>query len=171
MVAQHTAFGAMMEYTSLPTYPPPLPSQTDGHRRNCAWRPTQRQKQVLVDLAWLGGIVALLLWLLQTTEAIKRPTPTPPQPLSFELIALRFDRVGVGMSSEEVFALLGPQQFVELDEPEFEEINRRVAARPDRFPGQWFWAKWADPANPKRWVAVFIAGSTVHYRLKRGIGR
>jgi hypothetical protein len=43
-----------------------------------------------------------------------------------------------------------------------------VDAHPDRYPGEQAWLKWADPEDEDRWVAVFTAGGTVHYALKKG---
>jgi hypothetical protein len=44
-----------------------------------------------------------------------------------------------------------------------------VWAHPDRFPGEHYWAKWADPTDPKRWVAVFFSGGRVYKALTRGV--
>jgi hypothetical protein len=44
-----------------------------------------------------------------------------------------------------------------------------VWAHPDRYPEPRYWAKWADPADRGRWVAVFICGGRVYKTLKRGV--
>jgi hypothetical protein len=73
------------------------------------------------------------------------------------------------MPAEEVFALLGPQRFAEFREPEMDEHDRLVWAHPDRYPGEHYWAKWADPDIPSRWVAVFFCGGLVYKTVKRGV--
>jgi hypothetical protein len=73
------------------------------------------------------------------------------------------------MTDDEVFALLGPQRFTEFLEPEMDKFELLVKARPDRYPGEHSWAKWADPADPQRWVAVFFSGGLVYKTLARGV--
>jgi hypothetical protein len=125
---------------------------------------------VFIDLVKLAGIVALLLWARHTANALRSPAsppPPPPQPLSFKVIAERFARVHIAMPADEVFALLGPQQFEELREPEMDKHDVLVWAHPDRYPEPRYWAKWADPDDRSRWVAVYVCGGQVYIMLKR----
>ena len=157
-----------MDYSSLPSYPPPLPSRSDGIRQKRERRLTEREAGFLIDLVWLAGIVVLLFWLRQATDTLRSPPPPPPEPLAFKLVAERFARVEVGMTSEEVFSLLGPERYVKFREPEFDDFEVRVVSHPDRYPTPLYWAKWADPDDPARWVAVFIADGRVYHKVKRG---
>jgi hypothetical protein len=121
-------------------------------------------------LVWLVGILALLLWLRQTADAIRRTPPSPPpEPLEFKLVVKQFTRIHVGMTSEEVFSLLGPQRYVTFREPEIDDYERLIEAHPDRYPGQRYWAKWADPSDPSRWVAVLLVGGHVYHKLRHGV--
>jgi hypothetical protein len=130
---------------------------------------TPRRVRILVDLGWLAGIVALLFWARETAEALRRPPPRPPEGLPFKTIAERFGRVEHMMPDEQVFALLGPQRFAKFWEPEMGEYDGLVKLHPYRYPGEHYWAKWADPADPSRWVAVFFSGGRVFRMLKRGV--
>ena len=155
-----------MDYTSLPTFPPPIPSRAATSVRTRDWRLTLRQTRVLIDLAKLAGIMALLLWMRQTAIGPRQPEP-PPKPLPFRVVAERFDQVGLTMSRDEVVALLGPERFETLWEPEMREHDLLVWAHPDRYPEPRYWAKWADPDDRRRWVAVFICGGRVYKTLRR----
>jgi hypothetical protein len=126
-----------------------------------------RRSRLLFDLGLLAAIVVLLVWLGQLAEAVRHP-PQPAGPLDFKLVQERFARVHPGMRSEEVFELLGPQHSARFWEPEIERIDGVVKAHPDRYPGEGYWAKWADPEDESKWVAVFIAGGQVHHSLKGG---
>lgn len=160
-----------MKYTSLPSYPQPLPASSPVQRQTNGQRLTPRQMRLLIDLIWLAVIVTLLVWVRHAADTIQRPPHelSQPQPLAFNVVAERFDRVHIRMTQEEVFALLGPEQWVEFREPEFDDFERLVEAHPDRYPGKHYWAKWADPSNPRKWVAVFFAGGYVYHTLSRGI--
>jgi hypothetical protein len=82
------------------------------------------------------------------------------------------------MRKEEVFDLLGPEQFgAAFREPEFDENDARynalVEARPDRYPagrspGDHYWAKWTDPMDVGKWVAVLFMDGRVQLVLKKG---
>jgi hypothetical protein len=76
---------------------------------------------LLVDLAKLAGIIALLVCLRHTADVLQRPKPPPPEPLPFNIVSERFARVTILMTDDEVFALLGPQRFEELREPEMDD--------------------------------------------------
>ena len=158
-----------MDYSTLPSFPPPLPSTSAAPSQQHKRRLTNRQTRVLIDLAKLAGIVVLLMWLRHTTDALSRPAPPPPEPLPFDVVAERFARVHVGMSANEVFALLGPERFKEFCEPQMDDHDVRVWAHPDRYPEPRHWAKWADPADRGRWVAVFLCDGRVYKTLKRGV--
>jgi hypothetical protein len=158
-----------MDYSSLPTFPPPLPSRSAALQQRRGGRLTPRQARVLLDMAKLAGIVVLLVWLRHTADAVCRPAPPPPAPLPFEVVAERFARIHLMMPADEVFALLGPQRFEEFREPEMDDHHLLVWAHPDRYPEERYWAKWADPADRGRWVAVFICGGRVYKTLKRGV--
>ena len=158
-----------MDYSSFPTFPPPLPSKSAAPPPRRQRRLTPRQIQVLIDLAKLVGIVALLVWLRHTADALQRPTPPTPEPLPFNAVAERFARVHVPMDADEAFALLGPQRFEEFREPEMDDNDVLVWAHPDRYPEPRYWAKWADPADRGRWVAVFVCSGRVYKTLARGV--
>lgn len=158
-----------MDISSFPTYPPPLRSKPDttpvGRRRL-----GPRQVRVLVVLVWLMGIVTFLSWLWFSSDATRRPTLPPPivEPLTYPQVMERFGRVRVSMSHDEVVGLLGWYE-KGVAEPEFHKLNARIMAHPDRYPkGDHFWAKWADPADSGRWVAVYFAGGIAHHTLMKG---
>lgn len=157
-----------MNYSSLPTFPPPQPSKSATPPPRHVRRLTPRQARVLIDLAKLAGLVALLVWLRHTADT-RRPVPPPPQPLPFKVVAERFAQVHVPMPADEALVLLGPQRWVEFREQEMDDHDMLVWAHPDRYPEPRFWAKWADPADRGRWVAVFICGGRVYKTLKRGV--
>jgi hypothetical protein len=158
-----------LDYSSLPAFPPQFLPKSVAPRQERERRLTPRQFRVLLDLTKLACIVILFLWLRQASDAVRRPPPVPAEPLAFTVVAERFAQVRGAMPAEEVFDLLGPQWFVVFREPEMEDYDRLVRAHPERYPGEQHWAKWADPDNPARWVAVFISGGRVYKKLKRGI--
>ena len=158
-----------MDYSLLPTFPPRLPSKSAVPTRGREWRLTQREARVIIDLAKLAVIVIVLAWLSHSVDVLQQPLPPPPEPLPFEVVTERFHRVTIQMTDIEVFALLGPQRFAEFREPEMDKHDRLVEYRPDRYPGEHYWAKWADPADPSRCVAVFFSGGRVYKKLKRGV--
>jgi hypothetical protein len=111
--------------------------------------------------------VVLLVWLGSVADGIRHPRE-PAVPLDFNLVQERFARVGPGMREQEVFALLGMQHAARFREPEFDRIDALVNAHPDRYPGEHYWAKWADPEDEGKWVAVFFAAGHVYHVLKKG---
>ena len=123
-----------MEYSSLPSYPPPLPPRSAVARPRRGRRLGPRQARVLVDLAWVTGIVALLVWARQTADAFRRPPPPPPEPLPFKVVAERFKHISILMPAEELFAQLGPERYAEFREPEMDEYDRLVECHPERYP-------------------------------------
>ncbi len=158
-----------MEYSSMPSYPPPLPPRSAHPQPQRERRLTPRQARVLVDLARLAGIVALIACAWQIADALRRPSHPPPGPLPFAAVAERFDRVRVLTPADEAFEILGPQRYALLREPEMDDYDRLVEPHPDRYPGERSWAKWADPDDPGRWVAVLICGGSVYHTLKRDV--
>lgn len=158
-----------MDYLSFPSYPPPLPSRSDVVEPRPRWRLTPRQHQVLVDLAWLAGIVVLLLWLQQTATALKQSPPPKSEPLPFRQVVERFDRVEFGMPEDDAFSLLGPQRFAQFREPEMDDYDSQIPFHPDRYPTNRYWAKWADPADPTRWVAILFGDGRVFHKLKKKV--
>jgi hypothetical protein len=162
----------LMDISSLPNYSPPLPPNSDVTTQPQRRRISPRQVRVLIDLVWLAGIVSFLIWSYQTAEAFKhKPVPEPVKPLAFDVVMKRIVRVQVGMTSDAVFDLLGPERHSKLWEPEFDDYERIIEAHPDRYPGKHSWAKWADPSDETRWVAVFISGGTVHKSFVKLHGR
>jgi hypothetical protein len=158
-----------MGNSSFPSYPPPLPSRSNAVKSRPKWHLTPRQHQVLVDLIWLAGIVILLVWLRQVATTLRQPPPPKPVPLPFRLVVQRFDRVEIGMSEDEAFTLLGPQRFAQFREPEMEAFESWISFHPDRYPSKWYWAKWADPADPSRWMALLIGDGQVVHKLKKKV--
>ncbi|MGL6094413.1 MAG: hypothetical protein ACRC7O_01255 [Fimbriiglobus sp.] len=155
----------------MPTFPPPVPSPSAVPPPRRERRLSLRQAQVLTDLAKLAGILAFLVWVRQTGTNLQHhpPTQPPPEPLPFNVVVQRYARVHTTMAADEVFALLGPQRFEELREPEMDRHDQLVWAHPNRYPEPRYWAKWADPADPGRWVAVFVCGGRVYKTLERGV--
>jgi hypothetical protein len=134
-------------------------------------RINSRGRHVLFDLAKLSGILGLLLWLGQVSSAIRQtphsPSP-PPKPFDFKLVQERFPRVSFGMRIEEVFDLFGPEHSTRFWEPEFDTTEAVARVRPDRYPGEPCWAKWSDPEDEDKWVAVFFSGGYVRQTFKKG---
>src|SRR5207247_495291 len=96
-----------MDYSSLPTFPPPLLSKFAAPPQGRGWRPTPRQARALIDLAKLAGIVILLVWARQTADALQRPQPAstpPPPPLDFQMVLLNYRRLA---TEAQVRAVLG----------------------------------------------------------------
>jgi hypothetical protein len=125
---------------------------------------------VLLSVAMVAGLATTCYWLWRALDAIQRPAPPPPRvPLDFKLVRQRFRQVRPMASREEVEELLGPPSFQTEYEPDFEDINARVWARPDRYPGEHSWAKWIDPQDKGKWVAVFFAGDRVYRTLHKGL--
>ncbi len=160
-----------MDYLLFRSYPPPLPSQRiNPSGRKCMLTP--RQVRRMIDLGWLLGIVILLLWLRHEANRFSHP-PLPPESLPFQLVAKRSDQLESEMSAKDVFALLGPVRFERFWEPEMEEFEERRQARPSRYPdpNECYWAKWADPADLERWVAILICHDRAYKIIQHGVGR
>lgn len=160
-----------VDVPSLPRYPSPQqPPAADAPARR-GWRVTPRQTRLLIDLAWLAGIVVLFVWLRQAADSTRHP-PQPAVPLDFTLVRERFANVRLGMSSEEVFDLLGPPGPSALvREPEFDGIEAVLEAHPDRYPAERrgrYWLKWANPKDEGTWAAVLITGGHVAHLEKKG---
>lgn len=156
-----------MDVSSFPTYPPPLRSESDTTPVERPLGP--RQVRTLAVLVCLAGTVPFHFCLWSAPDTARRPTPPPrtAEPLSYPQILERFSRVRVSMGHDEIVGLLGWYE-KGAAEPEFHELNARIAAHPDRYPrGDHFWAKWADPADRNRWVAVYFAGGVAHHTLKK----
>jgi hypothetical protein len=157
-----------VDISFLPRHPSPLrPASAEPPAERCR-QGNIRQSRVVFDLALFAAIVLLLVWLGQAADAI-RHAPHSPRHLDFRLVQEQFAKVRPGMSSEEVFRLLGPYRLASPEEPEFQEINRLVQAHPDRYPGKRYWAKWEDPEDDGKWVAVLVAGESVYHVLKKGL--
>ena|SRR5579871_153833 len=157
-----------MDFSSLPRYPTPGRPQLAGPQAESGWHSSRRAARVFRDLAWLAGIAIFLLWLRNVADTARQP-PQPWGPLEFQLIQERFRQLQACVYRKQVFDLLGPPQFSgRISEPEFEEINALVQAHPDRYPHECSWAKWADPADEGKWVAVFFSGDRVERVLKKG---
>jgi hypothetical protein len=155
-----------MDAPSLPS-DAPLPEGKPTEPPKGDLRLTPKRGRLILDLALLACIVFLVLWLGRVAAILRQP-PQPPEPLPFPVVQERFARVHFGMPAKEVFHLLGPQRSAKFWEPEFDQVDAMVVAHPNRYPGQHYWAKWADPENEDRWVAVFISGGMVHHTLKKG---
>jgi hypothetical protein len=153
-----------VDFTTLQTFPAPPPRETPEPERR--WRINSRVAWRLFHGTWAVCIVCLLVYLRHTSETIRNPPQ--PAPLEFKVVAEQFEFLRVNMPRQEVYALLGPENYTRLREPEFAEFERIVDIRPERYPGLKYWAKWADPANQDRWVAIFIAGDYVHRIIKKG---
>jgi hypothetical protein len=160
-----------MDYSNVPSYPPSLLSKDSIGRLESNSRLTPHQVRRLIDLSWLVGIIVILLWTGREANRFRQPLDPPPVPLPFQLLAERASRIRSEMSASEVFGLLGPEQFVKFREPEMDEFDRSRFARPDRYPDPsvCYWSKWADPADPARWIAIFICGGHVYKTYKRGL--
>lgn len=156
-----------MDDSSRPAFPSPPPAADPW--RDPELRLSRRQVRTLVDLAWLAGVVIFLVGVWRTADRLRPPPPSPAEPLPFERVAERYPYLRVWMTVDEVVGLLGVERYTNLHEPEFDTIDRAIESRPDRPPGPGYWAKWADPADPRRWVAVYIARGCVAYILKRGV--
>jgi len=158
-----------MDSSSLPSYPPPPQPRTTDPQPLLRRRLTPRQFQVLVNLIWLAAIVVFLVGVRQAAHTLRQPPHPAPEPLPFKVVAERFHRVHSMMPVEEVFKLLGPERFERYQEPEMDEYERLIEAHPDRYPEPRYWAKWEDPDDPGRWVAILICRGYVYQTLKRGV--
>ena len=155
-----------MSRSSPPNRPfssPPDSASIDPDTRNVVHcRKTLLVKCIILALALVSA--SYLRW---------RADSTPPpiwEPIDFKLIQERYDKVGWGIKSSEVEALLGPPDLVQTREPEFQYYDDLVTYRPDRYPsGPFWWLKWTDPNDEGKWVAVFFGGDdTVCYVIKKG---
>jgi hypothetical protein len=152
-----------MGIASLPQFPPPLPSIADGPRPERNWRLKRRTARIVVGLVWLAGFVLLLFWLRGSTDSFRRPDPPPRKPLSFDQVVQRSTRLKLFVKKVDIIALLGPESNAPFWEPEIADYDRLVDAHPDRYPGERSWAKWTDPADQTRWIAIlFCSGLSYH---------
>jgi hypothetical protein len=165
-----------MDYSSLPTFPPPLPSKSPAPPQPRRWRLTPRQGRILIDLAKLAGIMALVLWLRHTADAVQRPprpNPPPAPPLDFQVVERKYPSVRLFAPDAEVRAALGtPTRYAGWG-GEFAawEARAKHSNRHLGIPSERLWWVWADPADEGRWVAVLIAGDKAYYFAEHGVER
>lgn len=162
-----------MDVSSLPAFPPPRTSRAETALRVSRGLLPPAQLRFLVNLLLAVALVALLIWGRMATAEIERSrenvqtqTVKVPAHIDFKVVQQQFQQVSVMMPADEVFRLLGPQRYTNLREPKLDAYEERVWARPDRYPEPRFWAKWENPDNPKRWVAVFICGRHVYKKIE-----
>ncbi len=151
------------------------PPNADSVEGECDGRSADFRQRVVVNLLLAVGIVVLLTWgrlavgdLERHPEESQTRATAIPTALDFDVVQQQFRQVSVMMTADEVSRLLGPQRYAMLHEPAMDEYEERVSARPDRYPEPRYWAKWDDPKQPARWVAVFICGGRVYKTLKAG---
>lgn len=167
-----------MNVSALPQYPGGqnrcTPTQAKGNTSSLS----PEGDRVLLNLAWLIGILVLLWFLRRMTDAIERSqAPIPPlEPFDFRLIEKRYIKVPVygNGTRQEVEQLLGPPtehcaQGPELVEAEeyFSDKGRIWMPNLNKV-----WDRWSDPSDPNRWVAVMYEGnselSKAYAKTKRG---
>jgi hypothetical protein len=159
-----------MNLTSLPKYPPRqgpvacLPGKRPGL--------SPRATRILLDAALLLLICGLLYELRCTLATMEHPpAPPPPRPpIDFKLVQERYRKVGLLMSREAVLELLGPPTARAAREPEFQLQEEFLAHswRDFRIPDPRFWERWVDPADDRRWVAVYFGDGKVYWVFKKG---
>ena len=163
-----------MDISSLPYFPPPLPPKSWPKPQRQSWKPTRRQQRILIDLMWLIGFSALVLWAKHTADALQRPQrPTPPAPsVEFQEVLRQYPSVWLQTSEAETRARLGtPTRYVGWGSEMVEwEAKAEQSHRHLGIPRERLWLVWADPEDEARWVAVLIARGEVYWRANQGVG-
>jgi hypothetical protein len=111
--------------------------------------------------------VAALLYGLRRTAIVAESALTPaPQPLDFELVVQRFDKIKTFPSRNEIEKLLGPPTWV-TSSPKDWEVD--IFAYSDfGIPKDRILLKWIDPNDDRKWVAVRCAEGKVYSKYKHG---
>jgi hypothetical protein len=134
-----------------------------------------RRATRILSIALLAALAVALCFVWRIVTTIKLPPPPPPSPpppsLEFKLVQKRFHKVRFGASRQDVEQLLGAPTEQNAWEPEFQDFEDLMEARPDRYahmPGERVWVKWTDPKDENRWAAVHFAGGKVNHFLGKG---
>jgi hypothetical protein len=158
-----------MNYSSLPTFPPPLRFDTADHRPGGDPRLSARARRVLQDLIWLAAIGALLFLLRQITLAIERPDLEHDLGRVYETIPSRCDYgrlrwwcgLRVTLASKEeaeraraiLLASRNPAEFV--CGPPVESVRDQIR----KSAGRWQPTRWErihHPTDPARWIGIGV---------------